>query len=88
MSQQRDYTVRTVLFEEDMVCDHCRMEIDGQGVPSGWTEGQEVDGWSSTGWMHRAAKTCRRNIAEHKALGRQEDGVYLGPDFKAPPARG
>lgn len=72
-------------FEEDVVCDHCSMEIDGPGVPSGYVEGELVDGSIQSGWMHKSVKICRTMINEEKNLRMCQDGEFTPP--KPPPAR-
>lgn len=72
-------------FEEDVVCDHCCMEIDGPGIPSGYSDGEEDDGYIRSGWMHKSVRICRSFINEEKNLRLFEDGEFTPP--KSPPAR-
>jgi len=69
------------IVEEDVECDYCHMEIWGPGVPSGYQEGQIVEGIERSGWMHKRKKDCKANVQEEKYLRIFEDG----PDGALPP---
>lgn len=65
-------------FEEDVVCDHCSMEIDGPGIASGYTDGEiGPDGATMSGWMHKSDKICLHFIKEENLIHRSQGDEFV-----------
>lgn len=67
-------TVKRRMFEEDMICDYCGMEIWGPGIRSGYENGQTVDGCGISGWMHEDLGECDENIRGTRDDAQFQDG--------------